>query len=226
MPSSSGFPCASLAALLALLPCSARVGQDEEARAETRPADLAELLASFAALPGLEVSFEEEKHLALLALPLESAGKLYFLPPGWLAREVTAPEPALIRITPTELGITDRDGTSTLDLRQNEGLRVFVTSLVMLFAGDRPGLERAFTLAYEPAPEDAARWTLTLVPRAKPLTDMLTSLTIRGADRGVKAIELREPNGDRTVTTVVSADPRRRFGPEEKERLFGIRAGG
>jgi hypothetical protein len=223
MPSSSGFLCASL---VALLPCSAQGRQDEEARAETRPADLAELLASFAALPGLEVSFEEEKHLALLALPLESAGKLYFLPPGWLVREVSAPEPALIRITPTELTITDRDGTSTLDLGQNAELRVFVTSLVMLFAGDRPGLERSFTLAYELAPEDAAHWTLTLVPRAKPLTEMLTSLVVRGAGRGVTEMELREPNGDRTVTTVVSADPRRRFAPEEKERLFGIRAGG
>jgi hypothetical protein len=55
---------------------------------------------------------------------------------------------------------------------------------------------------------------------------MLTSLVVRGAGRGVTEIELREPNGDRTVTTVVSADPRRRVAPEEKERLFGIRAGG
>ena len=122
--------------------------------------------------------------------------------------------------------MTDRDGASTVDLRQNEALRVFVTSLVRVFAGDRTGLERNFTLAYEPDAKDEMRWTLTLAPRAEPLTEMLRSLVLRGAGFAVKEIELRETNGDRTITTIVSADPRRHFDAAEKAKLFGIQGDG
>jgi hypothetical protein len=229
MRSSSGcrFASAILAAAVPLATRDAAPAQGGEAREawarDARPADAAALFASFARMPGLEVRFTEEKHLALLALPLASTGSLYYLPPGYLARVVETPEASSLTLTPAELRMTDRDGTSVVDLRQNEALRVFVTSLVQVFAGDAPALERAYHVAYEPDPSDAARWTLTLTPRRKALGEMLRSLTLRGAGTGVRAIELVEPGGDRTVTTVVKADPRRSFDAEERARLFGIR---
>src|SRR5262245_33876290 len=57
-----------------------------------RPADAKALFATFARIPGLEAHYTEKKHLALLAAPLESKGRLYFLAPGYLARVVESPE--------------------------------------------------------------------------------------------------------------------------------------
>jgi len=187
-----------------------------------RPADARALLAAFARMPGLEARFTEEKELALLAVPLRSSGRLYFLPPAHLTREVEEPEPSRLAITPAELRMRDRDGEQVLDLRANEPVRAFVTSLLWVFAGDLEKLEGAFTVVYTPEPADAAAWSLALTPRAKPLSDLLGALTLSGAGTAVRRIELREPNGDRTRTTIVAADAERRFSAEERQRLFGL----
>jgi len=209
-----------LASALALV--VAAQGAPPATESDPRPADAQALFARLAAMPGLEASFTEEKELALLAAPLKSSGKLYFLPPGWLTRVVEQPEESRLSITPDELRMEDRDGERVLDLHRDEEVRVFVTSLLRVFAGDRAGLERSYRLAYEPDPADDVHWTLTLTPRGKPLDRMMESLRLFGARSSVERIEVCAPNGDVTTTTVTAADPRRVFTPGEKERLFGI----
>ena len=70
-----------------------------------RPVDATALFARMATVTGLEATFREEKHAALLALPLRSEGRLYFhrpdpKGPGWLTRVVEKPEPATVRMAP------------------------------------------------------------------------------------------------------------------------------
>jgi hypothetical protein len=180
------------------------------------------LLAAFAQMTGLEARFEEEKHLALLAAPLKSKGRLYFMRPGYLTRIVEGDEPSTLTITPNELKLSGQDGEERIDLRQNDAVRAFVTSLVQVFAGDEAALERSYAVAFARGAEDPEAWTLTLTPRDKPLTDMLASLTLTGRGPRASAIEVREPNGDRTLTRIVEADVERRFSPEEQRTLFGI----
>lgn len=189
---------------------------------ESRPADAKELFARFAKVRGLEASYEEEKHLALLALPLESSGKLYFLPPGYLTRVVEKPEPSTLRITPDEMRIAGREGVEVIDLRRDERFRVFVTSLVGVFAGQREDLARSYTIVYEPSAADEVHWTLTLTPAREPLDRMMKSLRLHGERMNVLRIEVLEPNGDRTNTRILRANPERSFTDEERERLFGL----
>lgn len=199
--------------------------QDEVPPAQRpRPASAEKLFALFSEMKGLECRFEEEKHLALLALPLRSRGKLYFLRPGYLARRVEAPQEQAVTITPTELRMKDAEGEEVIDLRQAAEVRHFVTSLVQVFAGNLEQLERAYRVQYaaDPDPEKARHWSLVLTPRERPLTEMMRSLTLRGEGEAVGGIEVVEPNGDRTVTRIVAADPERQFTPEEKLRWFGI----
>ena len=183
----------------------------------------------FAATQGLEARFEEDKHLALLALPLQSKGKLYFwrpdrTQPGYLARHVESPEPSKVLITPTELRLENRDGTEVVDLKRSDKVRDFISSLVRVFAGDEQALAKSYSIRFAHAEKDAAGWTLTLVPLAKPLDQMLKSLTLAGEGEAVVRIEVHEPNGDRTATRIVAADPARKFDAAEQKRLFGIDA--
>ncbi|MCA8953050.1 MAG: outer membrane lipoprotein carrier protein LolA, partial [Planctomycetes bacterium] len=185
----------------------------------------AALFAAFAAMPGLEARYTEEKHLALLAVPLTSAGRLYFLQPGYLARVVEKPEPSKLLITPDKLRMADRDGVEVIDLQQSERLRLFVTSLVRVFRGDRAALTEHYSIEYTPSPDDPAAWTLALAPKRAPLDHMMKSLTLRGKGVAVTGFELVEPNGDRTVTKIIAADPEREFSVAEKTELFGIEVG-
>ena len=241
MRCSNGCPVASAALRLALLVplvpsglvAGAPSAQEEAAEPgaihgvdELRPADAPALFARFARMQGLEVSFTEEKHLALLALPLRSRGKLYFLRPGHLARVVEEPSPSRLTIGPERLRMLEDGEEEVLDLRRNEELATFVSSLVRVFSGDREGLERSYRIEYALDAGDEHGWTLTLEPRGKPLDQMLRRLSLAGRGAAVLRIELVEPNGDRTVTTVLSADPERRFTAEERRELFDLAAEG
>lgn len=187
-----------------------------------RPAEAKALLAGFARMPGLEATYTEEKRLALLAMPLQSKGRILFLPPGYLLRQVEAPEPATLRITPDELLVEDRDRKEAIDLRRSDALRVFVTSLVQVFAGDETALQKAFTVTYTPDPKVERLWTLELLPKGEQLQRMMRSLTLRGEGEAVTVIEVVDPNGDRTTTRIVTADVARRFTGDEQKRWFGI----
>lgn len=189
-----------------------------------RPADGKTLLACFARMPGLEATYTEEKKLALLALPLKSKGRILFLPPGHLFRAVEAPEPATLRITPDELRTEDRDGKQSIDLRRSDNLRVFITALVQVFAGDEAALQKAFTVTYAPVADSKNGWTLELLPKEQSLQRMMKSLQLRGVGETVTAILVVDPNGDRTTTTIVTADVARTFDAAEKKRWFGIEA--
>ncbi|HEX5050125.1 MAG TPA: outer membrane lipoprotein carrier protein LolA [Planctomycetota bacterium] len=201
----------------------------QEPRLRPRPGDAEALFRMFARTTGLEASFEEEKHLALLALPLKSKGHLFFFrrdlrSPGYLARFVDEPEASSVLITPDELRLVNRDGTEVIDLKRSDKVRTFITSLVHVFAGEQKALAKSYEIAFALEPEDEARWTLTLTPRDKPLDQMLKTLRLVGTGEAVERIEIEEPNGDRTVTRIVTADPARTFDPAELKRLFGIDA--
>ena len=187
-----------------------------------RAAGQRELFQRFAQMAGLEVTFTEVKHVALLAVPWESSGKLYFLPPGHLCRVVEKPSPSMVVITPDELRMQDKDKTEVVDLRRNDKVRAFITALVQVFAGDEAALQRSFHVEYTLDPKSAQGWRLSLLPRGKPLDQMLKAMVLHGEGETVQRIEWTEPSGDRTVTTVVTADPTRRFDAAERRRWFGI----
>jgi outer membrane lipoprotein-sorting protein len=188
------------------------------------PADAAALLAGFGRTTGLEARFEEEKHLALLAAPLRSRGRLYFAPPATLLRRVETPHPQEVLVRGDRVRIVDDHGEQSFDLATRPGVRPLVQSMLWIFTGDRDALERTYRVDYEvleASAEGGGRWQLELVPRGEPLSQIVESLCVRGAGRMPRSLELRETSGDRTVTRILEADPHRRFDAAERRRLFG-----
>jgi len=184
------------------------------------PGDAAALLALFSRMEGLQARFEEDKFLALLAAPLSCRGTLYYLKPGHLTRIVEAPEPSTLCISPDTLRMTDSQGVETIDLRVSADLRAFVHSLLQVLSGDESALRAAYEVGFEAR---EGTWSLTLAPREPPLTAMLTSLQLSGSGHTVTQIVVIDPQGDRTVTRVTSADVERRFTKDELWSIFGIR---
>jgi outer membrane lipoprotein-sorting protein len=187
--------------------------------------DVGVLLDSFARMPGLEARFVEEKHIALLARPLESKGRLYFARPGMLLRRVEEPTASEIVITPSQLKMKDGNGEQSIDLRARADLRPFVESLVWLLAGNREALSSVYGFAFEPAGAGKT-WRLRLTPKAGPISKLIQYIQVVGTGLAVARVEVRELSGDETITRIVEANPSRRFTPSELQSFFGISGGG
>lgn len=176
---------------------------------------------------GLSASYTEEKHLSLLAVPLRSSGELYYRTDekggrGRLVRVVQKPEPSKLLVTEQELRISDERGTQVIDLRQSDRVRLFVTSLMQVFRGDGEALGRHYEVRYQIVGDEGAAWRLDLTPSKEPLDKILRSLSLRGDGDAVTRIVLTEPSGDRTVTKIRAADPRRVFTRREQREIFGL----
>lgn len=213
-----------------VIACAAAAAQAQEVAPEqpTRPKDVAALFAQFRAMRGMSASYTEEKHLSLLAVPLTSSGKLHYMTDrdgenGRLVRVVEKPDPSKLTVTERELRVTDRRGTQVIDLRQSDRVRLFVTSLMQVFRGDRKSLEHHYDVRYAVDGAKPRAWRLDLSPKKEPLDKILTKLTLHGEGPAVTKIVLQEPSGDRTVTRVVKVDPKRAFSAAERLKIFGLR---
>ncbi|MCB9506415.1 MAG: outer membrane lipoprotein carrier protein LolA [Myxococcales bacterium] len=205
----------------ATAPPSARAQVEDSAPTaapEAPASSLDALLDAFAAMPGLEARFVEEKTIGLLAVPLVSEGTLYFTRPGLLYRRVESPSPAEVRITPTTLEFFDGVSRETVDLAARPDVRLFVQSLVWILAGDRAALGGAFDASYT---VDGDRWTARFAPKVAPMNELIEAIELSGVGRGVATITVRETSGDVAVTRIVDANPARVFSSDERVRLFG-----
>jgi hypothetical protein len=222
------------------------LGAAADLRAETvdtgsAPASFAELLAGFKGTTGLEARFEEEKYLALLAVPLRSSGRLYFEPPSTLLRRVEEPRPQDVLVANHHVRISDGEGVQTIDLASRAEVRPLVESMIWIFTGDLESLETTYRVDYQrfdPAVgEDKGqgdrngdaigageRWEVRLVPRDAPLSQLVSELRVSGRGREADTMELTETSGDRTLTRIIEPNPQRQFDSTERRELFGFEA--
>ncbi len=185
--------------------------------AERRPATLEELMKTMAETSGVIAHFTETKHLALLELPLETRGTLYFIPPDRMARHTTSPGKSSFIIDGDLLLFDDEAGGDEIDLGANPIARVFVDNFIVLFNGDLGELRRRYDPVFETTDDS---WALRLKPHRAPLSTMIDSITMRGDDGGMKSMVLREVGGDVTETSFDSVDPTHHFSANDIKRIF------
>lgn len=177
------------------------------------------LMAGMAETPGVEARFLERKEIALLSEPIETRGTLVFLPPDRLARVTTEPSRSRLVIAGERFSFRDAAGGEAVDLSANPLAREFVDNFIVLFNGDLARLRER----YEPELRtDGARWSLALRPRHRPLSDLIERITLEGAGRTLRGMEMLERDGDRTTTRFEDVVVDRRFTPEEIERWFAL----
>jgi len=175
------------------------------------------LMAGMAETTGVEARFLERKEIALLSEPIETRGTLVFLPPDRLVRITTEPSRSRLVIAGDRFSFRDAAGGEAVDLSANPLAREFVDNFIVLFNGDLARLRER----YEPElRSDGASWTLVLRPRHRPLSDLIERITLEGAGRRLRGMEMLERDGDRTTTRFEEVAVDRRFTPEEIERWF------
>jgi hypothetical protein len=161
--------------------------------------DLDGVMQSLAARRHGRADFVEQKFVSLLKRPVESSGELLYDAPGHLEKRTLLPHRESW-VVDGDVLIVERDRhRRELALTSYPEMLPFVESIRATLAGDRSALERLFVLDFTGA---AAQWTLTLAPRDGNTARTVRTIRITGANDALLQVEIRQPDGDRSLMTL------------------------
>ena len=161
--------------------------------------DLNEVMSLLAMRQHGRVEFIEQQFLAVLSHPIESSGELRYYAPDRLEKRTLKPRAETLVLTGGVLTVERARSRRVMDLHAYPQVQPFVVSIRATLAGDRSALERLFHLDFAGSVE---RWTLTLVPLESKVKQSVSQVRIDGARDQLLKIEIRQPDGDRSLMTL------------------------
>ena len=145
------------------------------------------------------VEFVEQQFLHILDHPIESSGELRYDAPDRLEKRTLKPHAESLVLAGGVLTIERARGRRVVDLNAYPQIQPFVESLRATLAGDKSSLERLFHLEFAGS---LGRWTLTLVPLDSNVKRSVAQVRIDGMRDQLLKVEIRQPDGDRSLMTL------------------------
>ena len=161
--------------------------------------DLNEVMGQLAMRQHGRVEFIEQHFLKVLNHPIESSGELRYDAPDRLEKRTLSPHAETLVLTGGVLTVERAHSRRVMDLHAYPQVLPFVESIRATLAGDRSALERLFHLDFTGS---VARWTLTLVPLESKVKQSVSQVRIEGARDQLLKVEIRQPDGDRSLMTL------------------------
>ena len=178
-----------LVAFVAVSLCGSAAGASE----------LDEVMGLLATRQHGRVEFVEQQFLHILDHPIESSGELRYDAPDRLEKRTLKPHAETLLLAGGVLTVERARGRRVLDLRAYPQIQPFVESIRATLAGDRTSLERLFHLDFAGS---LGRWTLTLVPLDSNVKRAVAQVRIDGMRDQLLKVEIRQPDGDRSLMTL------------------------
>jgi hypothetical protein len=150
------------------------------------------------------VEFVEQQFLAVLDHPVESSGELRYDAPDRLEKRTLLPRPEDLVLAGGVLTMERGGHSRVLDLHRYPQVQPFVESIRATLAGDRGALEKIFRVDFA---GDVQRWSLTLVPLDGQLLRAVKQVQIDGSRDQLLRVEIRQPDGDRSLMTLRAPAP-------------------
>jgi hypothetical protein len=161
--------------------------------------DLDQVMGMLAMRQHGRVEFIEQHFLAVLSRPIESSGELRYDAPDRLEKRTLKPRAETLVLTGEMLTVERAGRRRVMDLHAYPQVLPFVESLRATLAGDRKALERLFRLEFAGS---VSRWTLTLQPLESKVKQSVSQVRIDGAQDQLLKVEIRQPDGDRSLMTL------------------------
>ncbi len=174
--------------------------------AQTHPAwTLDGLMAGLRQVKSASAHFVERKEMAMLTRALESRGTLSYVAPDRLEKITLTPAPETITLNGETLTGVQADGQPyTVSLSDRPEVATLVEGVRSTLAGDFPTLHRYYTVEFKGSAED---WELDLTPRNERVRDKVEVIRIKGAEFGLKTIDIDERDGDHSRMTIIPDRP-------------------
>ena len=169
------------------------------ARAQAAFSDLNEVMRLLAMRQHDRVEFIEQQFLAVLKQPIESSGELRYDAPDRLEKRTLKPRIETLVLTGGVLTVERGHNKRVMDLHSYPQVLPFVESIRATLAGDRNSLERLFHIDFAGS---VSRWTMTLVPLESKVKQSVRQVRIDGIRDQLVKVEIRQPDGDRSLMTL------------------------
>ena len=166
---------------------------------------LVPLMADLHQIQSVTARFVEDKYLAALTRPLETAGALRYVAPSRIERIATEPPGESVIVEGDSLTTSTSNGQSvTIALEEHPEIAALVEGFRSTLAGDLPTLRRYYTIEFSGARAD---WHLSLTPKNPTVRQRVDLIRISGTDATLKMVEVQEHDGDHSVM-IVTPDAR------------------
>lgn len=168
------------------------------------PGDLAsQVKAKLDPAPVQQGTFEQAKQVKGFKRPLKSSGAYVVTKGQGVQWNTLKPFPSELTVQAEEIS-SKANGAEVfrLDAKSEPTVRVITQLLFSLLAGDLAALETHFTASGEVKAES---WHIELQPKSDALKKVFATITLDG-DRAVRAVLLKELNGDST-SIILSPSP-------------------
>lgn len=152
---------------------------------------LQDVMRLLAKVQSSEVRYQEEKHLALLDIPLQQSGTLSYIAPDQLIRSLDGGD--RFTIHGNQIILEKKSGTETHQLDSLPMIKAFVASFGAVLAGDLETLERYYKISFS---GEENNWQLHLLPRDGKLAAYVTDIRLRGSQNRINIMEINETNDD------------------------------
>jgi hypothetical protein len=189
-----------IAVLLVALLIAAQAGFAAET--STEGWGLPQLMARLASVRAATANFVERRYQQMLTEPQQSSGRLVYVAPDKLQKDVLQPATERMMVDGGTL-VVEREGDRPrrLALEDYPAIGAIIESVRGTLAGDLLALERHYRVSLEGS---AAGWTIVLDPADAKLREFVTAIRISGREGKVERIVTQEAGGDRTETSIVA----------------------
>lgn len=184
------------------------------------PPRLLNLLARHHEAKGFFAKFVEEKHIALLKVPLKNEGYLAYLRPDRFARVVDTPSKSKIVAQGKTLAFREGTGPKVeLSLENRPELRALVDGIIFLLSGDADKIEQYYEIQVM---ECGERCRVELIAKDEKMRAMVSKFVVTVTSSRLESFEVHERSGDYSVTKLMSLDLNHVFSDAEKKSIFSI----
>jgi outer membrane lipoprotein-sorting protein len=164
-----------------------------------------QLMSELAQHKGGKARFVEKRHIALLDKPVQASGEMTYTPPDRLEKRTLLPKPETVVLDRDTLSMERDKRKLSINLASRPEAQAFVESIRSTLSGNRPALERHYSLQVQ---GDSSQWTLLLVPSEPSIAALLQRITVTGSGSQVRHIEYLLADGDRSEIAIEPVEAR------------------
>jgi len=154
---------------------------------------LQEVMQALSKVERSEVRYREEKHLAMLDVPLLQTGSLSYLAPDQFTRTLDGPPGGRFLVQGDQVTLEKKIANETHDLNSLPMIRAFIASFGATLAGDLPTLQRYYEISFSGG---QINWRMQLQPKEDQLAAYVTRIDLWGNSHKIGGMEIHQTNGD------------------------------
>lgn len=154
---------------------------------------LQEVMQALSKVERSEVGYQEEKHLAILDLPLKQTGRLSYIAPDQLTRSLDGAPDRRFVVHGDQVTFEKETGKETHDLNSLPMLKAFIASFGATLAGNLSTLQQYYEVNFSGGLHE---WRLRLKPRDSQLASYISLIQLWGNSDKIKGMDIYETNDD------------------------------